>query len=103
MVSAYRITFAFTFRAARPIIWIIDVSLRRNPGLVRVEDRHQRHLGQIEPFAQQVHADQHVKIALPQVLENFHALERLDLAVQIPAAEARLLDVGATDPPPAAW
>ena len=32
-VSAYRITSAFTFRAARPIVWISDFSLRRKPSL----------------------------------------------------------------------
>lgn len=35
--------------------------------LVGVEDRHQRHRGQVEAFAQQVHAHQHVEHSGPQV------------------------------------
>ncbi len=29
--------------------------------LVRIQNRHERHLGNIEPFAEQIDADQHVK------------------------------------------
>ncbi len=31
--------------------------------LVRVENRHQRHFRNIEPFAQQIDADQHIELA----------------------------------------
>jgi hypothetical protein len=44
-------------------------------------------------LAEQVHADQHVEVALPQVVQDLDPLERLDLAVQVPAADAGLLDV----------
>ena len=33
ILSAYRITSALTCRAERPIVWIKEVSLRRNPSL----------------------------------------------------------------------
>ena len=35
------------------------------PLLVSVENRHQRDLGQVEPFAQQVDAHQHVEFSEP--------------------------------------
>ena len=57
--------------------------------LVGVENRHQRHFGQVEPFAQQVHADQRVELPLPQVAQQLHALEGVELAVQ-PLARRRL-------------
>jgi len=39
----------------------------QEPFLVRIEDRHQRHLGQIQAFAQQVDSDQDVEFAQAQV------------------------------------
>ena len=57
---------------------------------VGVEYRHQRDFRQVQAFAQQVDADQHVEFPAAQVAEDFHALERLDLRVQVPAANADL-------------
>ena len=48
--------------------------------LVGVEDRHQRDLGQVEPLAQQVDADQHVELAEPQVAQDLDPLEGVDVA-----------------------
>ena len=50
--------------------------------LVGVQNRHQRNFRQIEPFAQQVHADQRLELPLPQIAQQLHALERIQLAVQ---------------------
>ena len=61
--------------------------------LVRVEDRDQRDLGQVEPLAQQVDADQHVELALAQVAQDAHALERLDVGVQVAHAHAEVVVV----------
>jgi hypothetical protein len=61
--------------------------------LVGVEDRHQRDLGQVEPLAQQVDADQHVVLAQPQVADDLDALERVDLGVQVADLEAHLEQV----------
>ena len=41
-------------RAARPMVWISEVSERRKPLLVAVEDRHQAALGDVQAFARQV-------------------------------------------------
>ena len=51
--------------------------------LVGVEDRHQRHLGQVEALAEQVHADEHVEVAEAQLPDHLDPLERVDLGVQV--------------------
>ena len=56
--------------------------------LVGVENRDQRDFRQIETFAQQVDADQHVELALAQIAQDLHALQRLDFRVQVAAAHA---------------
>ncbi len=60
--------------------------------LVGVENRHQRNLGQVEPFAQQVHAHQRFELALPQIAQQLDSLEGIQLAVQ-PFAQRRLRSV----------
>ena len=58
--------------------------------LVGVEDRDERHLGQVEPLAQQVDADEHVELAEAQVAQDVDALERVDVGVQVADADAEL-------------
>ena len=72
-----------TLRAARPDVWISEPRRAQEAFLVGVENRHQRHFGQVEPFAQQVDADEHVELAAAQVAQNLDALERLDVGVQV--------------------
>ena len=93
IMSAYMITRPLTLRAARPDG--LDERARRAQEalLVGVEDGHQRHLGQVEPLAQQVDADQHVELAPAQVAQDLHALERLDVGVQVAHPHAELLVV----------
>ncbi len=61
--------------------------------LVRVEDRYQRHLGQVQPLAQEVDPDEHVEFSEAQVADDFHALDRLDLRVQVAHLDAVLGEV----------
>ena len=61
--------------------------------LVRVEDRDQRHLGNIQALAQQVDADQHVKFAETQIAHDLHALHRVYIVVHIAHADARGFEV----------
>ena len=58
---------------------------------VGVEDCDQRHFGDIEPFAQQVDADQHVEFAQPQVADDLDALDGVDVRVQIADLDAMVL------------
>ena len=61
--------------------------------LVGIENRHQRHLGHVEALAQQVDADDGVELAEPQIADDLHALDRLDVRVQIAHLHAVLLQV----------
>ena len=61
--------------------------------LVGIQDRHQRHLGHVQPLAQQVDADQHIERAEAQVADDLDALDRLDVGVQIAHAHAVLVQI----------
>ncbi len=61
--------------------------------LVGVEDRDQRDLGQVQPLAQQVDADEHVVLAEAQLADDLDPLQRVDLRVQVAHAEAHLEQV----------
>src|SRR5438034_1107155 len=61
--------------------------------LVSVEDRDERHLGQIQSLPQQVDTDQHVELAPAEIPENLDPLQRLDVRVQVPHPYAELLIV----------
>src|ERR1017187_6858274 len=58
--------------------------------LVGIENRHQRDFRQVETFAQQIDADEHIELALAQIAQNLDALQRLDLRVHVTAANAHL-------------
>jgi hypothetical protein len=49
ILSAYISTLPLTWRAARPIVWINAVLPAQEAFLVRIEDRDERHLRQVEP------------------------------------------------------
>ena len=61
--------------------------------LVGVEDRDQRHLRQVEALAQEVHADEHVELAQPQLADDLDPLEGVDLRVQVADLHAVLHQV----------
>src|ERR1700722_18050580 len=61
--------------------------------LVRVEDRYQRDLGQVEALTEQVDADQHVVFAEAQLAQELDPPERVDFAVQVPRPDATLEQV----------
>ena len=66
----------------------------QEPLLVGVQDGHQRHFRQVQPLAQQVDADQDVEGPAPQVAQDFDALERLDVGVEVAHLDPELLVVG---------
>ena len=55
---------------------------------VGIENRYERNFRQVEAFAQQVDADQHIELAFAQAGQQLHALQRLDLGVHVAAAHA---------------
>ncbi len=66
------------------------ISRSKKPLLVRVEDRHQRNLRQIQSFAQKVDPDQNIELTTPETTQNLDSLERVNLRMQISAPNADL-------------
>ena len=60
---------------------------------VGVQDGHQGDFRQVQPFAQQVDADDHVEDAQAQVAQDAHALQGVDLGVQVMHLDAQLHQV----------
>ena len=60
--------------------------------LVGIEDRHQPAFGNIEPFAQQVDAHQHVIDPKPQVADQFDTLQCFDIAVHVAHPQAGFVE-----------
>ena len=58
--------------------------------LVGVEDRDEGDLWDVETLAQEVDADEDVEDALPQLPDDLHALDRLDVAVQVADLDTQL-------------
>ena len=50
--------------------------------LVRVENRHECHLGQIETLTEQIHADQHVVLAQTKLADDLDPFEGVDLGME---------------------
>ena len=61
--------------------------------LVGVQDRHERHLGQVKTLAEQVDPDKHVVLPQPQLPQQFDAAQRVHLGVQVPHPDAHLQQV----------
>ena len=59
---------------------------------VGVEDRDERHLGQVEALRAEVDADEHVVHALPQLGEQLDAAQRVDVGVQVAHANPVLAE-----------
>ena len=75
------------------MVWISEVSRAQEAFLVGVEDRDQRAFRNVEAFAQQVDADQHVERAEAQIADDLDALDRVDVGVHVAHAHALLVQV----------
>ena len=60
---------------------------------VRIEDRHQSALGNIEALAQQVDPDQHVVDPQAQIADDLDPLERVDVGVDVADLEPRFVEI----------
>src|SRR5206468_4327198 len=65
----------------------------QEPLLVRVQDRDQRDLRQVESLAQQVDPDQHVELAEAQIPDDLGALDGLDVGVEVAHPHVVLTEV----------
>ncbi len=61
--------------------------------LVRVQDGHERDLGQIQSLPEKIYADEAVELAPAEIPDYLHALDGLDLRMEILGADADALDV----------
>ena len=61
--------------------------------LICIKDRNQTALRDIEPLAQKVNAQQHIKGAQPQIAQNLNALNRIDIAVHVTHPNALLMQI----------
>ena len=55
----------------------------QEPFLVSIEDGNQRHLGNIQPFPQQVDAHEYIELALAQCTQNLDSFDRANITMQI--------------------
>ena len=60
---------------------------------VRIQDRDQTDLRQIETFAQKVDADERVEFAQAEIADDLHAIERVDVAVHVAHAHAHAVEI----------
>ena len=74
-------TLPSTWRAARPMVWIKCRLRTQEAGFVRIEDRHQRDLRQIQTFAQKIDSDNNIVNPHAQVAQDFHPFQRIDLGM----------------------
>ena len=65
----------------------------QEPFLVGVENTDERHLGDVESFAQEVDTHQYVELAQPQVADDLDPLDRFDIRVQVAHLDAVLVQV----------
>ncbi len=62
--------------------------------LVRIQDRHQRYLGNIQALPQQVDAHQHIEFAQAQIPDQLHTLNGVHIVVHIPDTHAEVFQIG---------
>ena len=61
--------------------------------LVCIENADKRNFGEIETFPEQIDADENVEIGRAQAAQNFHALNRVDVAMQIADLQSDIAQV----------
>ena len=91
--SAYMITRPSELRAARPMVWISEVSDRRKPSLSASRMATSPHSGMSRPSRRQVDADQHIKRPQPQIPQDFNAFDGVDVGMHIAHADALFVQI----------
>ena len=64
------------------------------PFLVCVQDRHKRHFRYVQPFPEEVDADQGVEFSHPQITDYIDPLQRVDVGMEIPHPDPQPFVVG---------
>ncbi len=63
-------------------------SATQEPFFIGIQDGYQGYRGDVQAFAQEVYADEHVKQAVLEVFNDFYALRRIHVRVDVAAADA---------------
>ena len=100
--SAYMITRPFTWRAARPDVWISEPAERRNPSLSASRMATRDTSGRSSPSRSRLMPTRTSNTPRPQVAQDLDPLERLDVRVQVADADAELVVGTRSDPRPSA-
>ena len=80
--------------SCRPSDRLDQRSLRPQEALlVRVQNRNQRDLRNVQSLPQKVDSDQHIEHAKPHVADDLRPLERIDIRMQIVHPDPRFLQV----------
>src|SRR5579872_2858788 len=61
--------------------------------LVSVKNTDQRNFRQVKALAQEIDSNQHIELALAERAKDFHALDGVDLAMQITHVDAEVAQV----------
>ena len=65
----------------------------QEPLLIGIQNSNQRNFRQIQTLAQQIDANQHIKDTQAQIPNDFHALYRFDIMMQISHTNARVFQI----------
>ncbi len=60
---------------------------------VGIEDADQRDFRKIESFAEEIDADKNIEVGRAQATQDFHALDRVDIAVQITHLQSHIAQI----------
>ena len=63
------------------------------PFLVRIEDRHERHLRHVQSLTQQIDADEDIELAQSQPTNDLHAFDCINVGMHIAHAYPHLLEI----------
>ena len=63
--------------------------------LVGIHDRHQDHLGQVQPFSQQIDPHEDIEVSFTQGAKNFQSFQSLHFGVQPPNPQVAAFEVPA--------
>ena len=91
--SAYMTTWPSTLRAARPMVWISDVSDRRNPSLSASRIATSDTSGRSRPSRSRLMPTSTSKSPSRKPAQDLDPLERVDLAVQVAHPQPKLEEV----------
>ena len=103
MVSAYMMTWPSALRAARPMVWIREVSRTKESFLIRIQNGHQSDLRNIQTLSQQVDTYQHIEHIQTHIPDDFRHAPAYQCQNAGTSPGCLLPSYNPSDPLPSAW